>query len=143
MNDVCTLRVKDGEPNWCDHHDCYHVHHYAQYAVDPGPKGQKFRAYWDRQLGAPSLPRKVLNFAKASVQHVAGGSRKVPLEVSEARLAICKKNECGYFDAQKTRCLHQGCGCGLKRKVTWATSSCPVKLWGAMQPPAADPPQAP
>lgn len=46
---ICTLTEKDGKPNWCECHQMYHPGHYAAYAVDPGPKGEKFRALWTSQ----------------------------------------------------------------------------------------------
>jgi hypothetical protein len=50
---VCTLVEKDGTPNWCGKHKSFHGGHYAEYALDPGPKGEKFRAFWDKGDSSP------------------------------------------------------------------------------------------
>lgn len=58
QNDVvCALTVRNGRANWCDRHRMYHEGHYAQYAVDPGEKGRRFRKLWQSlQTGSHVLP---------------------------------------------------------------------------------------
>ena len=54
-----------------------------------------------------------------------------PAEEVERITAICKKNECGSYDAKQERCMSCGCSLGipLVNKTTWATEKCPKGFW--------------
>src|SRR5574343_115693 len=75
---VCVLSEKDGSLNWCERHRMYHDAHYSRYAVDPGPKGESFRALWDKQANNdPTLPtrtKRLLNYFSSLKEHVTNGS---------------------------------------------------------------------
>ena len=93
---------------------------------------------------APSLVRKGVNYAKAVVDHRRAGKPIVPQLVVEKRFAICRENSCGLFqriDDNSGTCLHESCGCGLKRvnlegksKLEWGEQKCPMSLWGVFYP---------
>lgn len=102
----------------------------------PGEPGNanSCRVCWHR-LGkpvpkGPSFLQKAVNFAGAAAKHVMCGSRSVPDEVAEQRLAICK--ECEFFSAEDVTCRHKKCGCKMVIKATWADQKCPLDppKWG-------------
>jgi hypothetical protein len=64
----------------------------------------------------PGLLRKAINLACAVTHHVASGRPAAPPDAQAARLAICRKNRCGYYSGAD-RCLHQSCGCFLSVKT--------------------------
>jgi len=78
----------------------------------------------------PSVLKRVANFAKAAVQHVAAGSPQASDAEVERRFAICQG--CEFYDG--SACTK--CGCPVVRekrfvsKLAWADSSCPVGKWG-------------
>ena len=129
---ICILIEKDGKPNWCERHKTHHRGHYAQYAIDEGEKGQKFRRLWDRQLLSTSITTKARSYISTLSQHVLNGSKTVPDEIREQRQAIC--NGCDKRDPVKNAC--KVCGCKLEKtflgdKLAWAVSSCPLGKWQA------------
>jgi hypothetical protein len=70
------------------------------------------------------------NLAKATSEEAAAVMRGVaPVSGEEARrrLAICKSNECGQFEAKSERCA--ACGCWMAHKTAWRSQSCPKALW--------------
>lgn len=73
----------------------------------------------------PSLVKKAGNFIKAVSQHVSSGLEQVSEEVKQERTSIC--NTCPYLDKENFKCNH--CGCYLKYKTAWSTSSCPIGKW--------------
>lgn len=140
---VCTLSTKDGNPNYCEEHGTYHNGHYAEYAIDPGEKGQRFRELWDRQKferRAPALPplhQRAANYIASLAEHTANGSKIVPLEVRQARAAIC--HPCEHRNTIHNACSL--CGCGLNPdnalgdKLSWEVSKCPAGKWDRYTPP--------
>ncbi len=98
-----------------------------------GPAAVEFEAWLPRALSrgrvypvGPGMVSKVRNFLKSSVKHVRNGRRKATKETREWRLAICKG--CRLFN--RGRCRHPRCGCSLRRKIAWASESCPIGMWG-------------
>lgn len=98
------------------------------------------RMYPRFKTGSVGIIEKAVNFTKA-----VGRRRKLkkegkPVDVSEKeasrRWNICtgnnKTKRCDEFKPGTTE--HQGgcklCGCGLHKKVWWATEACPLGKWG-------------
>lgn len=73
----------------------------------------------------PSFGRKVFNFGKAVVQHIATGAELADNVTAEARLAVCRG--CELFDAAAETC--KNCGCSMPRKVRWKEQRCPLGKW--------------
>jgi hypothetical protein len=73
----------------------------------------------------PGIIKKAGNFFKAVTEHVGSGLEQVTDELKEQRINIC--NDCSYLDKENFKCTH--CGCWLKYKTAWATSSCPIGKW--------------
>lgn len=131
---ICSLIEKNGTSNWCELHDMPHEGHYRDYALDPGPKGEKFRIFWntlkhhhlDRPL--PSLITRARNYIATLAEHVANGSKKVPLIVREKRWSHCEP--CKFRNREFNAC--SVCGCPLEDdnllgdKLSWAISKCPA-----------------
>jgi hypothetical protein len=82
----------------------------------------------------PSLAQRVANFSKAVVKHVRDRGRQCTDDEIAARFAICE--QCPLL--VDNHCTHKNCGCGIspKRsmvsKLTWASESCPVGKWSAI-----------
>ena len=100
------------------------------------------RATWDYVASTgnspfgekPSGSRMVVNFAVASLKHLAGGAVHVSDDVIERRLEICQACPSGRYNG--AYCEHIDCGCAIKRskfasKLAWASESCPDGHWGA------------
>lgn len=73
----------------------------------------------------PNLIKKTGNFLKAVTAHVGSGLEQADDELKEKRASIC--STCPYLDKENFKCTH--CGCWLKYKIAWATSSCPIEKW--------------
>jgi hypothetical protein len=78
---------------------------------------------------APSLARKAVNLGHAVAEHVADAGRLAGPEVVAERERTCKSDECGYHDPSRDSCNHADCGCNLRIKRSWASSSCPIGRW--------------
>lgn len=85
----------------------------------------------------PSTKEKAVNLAKAAARRVAAAAQakkvNVSDEVYQERYAKCKKNLCGYMrvdDKGKESCGK--CGCPWQKKLRWATESCPLDYWKAV-----------
>jgi hypothetical protein len=77
---------------------------------------------------APSLLKKVQNFTKSVVNHVANGMENVSSSVKEERMSICRA--CPFFnqtDPKNPTC--NKCGCYLEIKTGWASEKCPEGKW--------------
>lgn len=78
----------------------------------------------------PGVARKVVNFAKSAVLHMASGMPMCTQEQIDARFSICQG--CEFY--KDGAC--QKCGCPLNRekqfisKLSWANEKCPVGKWG-------------
>lgn len=46
---ICQLETREGKPGWCGRHNTYHRGHMAERAVDPSPRGERFRELWDEE----------------------------------------------------------------------------------------------
>lgn len=136
---VCTLITKNGSDNWCEDHGFPHDYHYREYAIDPGEKGQRFRELWDKQKNGgqhvdkplPNLLQRTGNYLSTLAEHVTGGSRVVPLYISDARWKGCEP--CEFRNRQMNSC--SVCGCPLNAdnalgdKLSWSVSKCPKGKW--------------
>ena len=88
----------------------------------------------------PGTMRKIVNFGRASIKHIAKGRPKAPLEIIKERFSICEG--CDYFrQVGRTvgKCLHPKCGCRLstnqesqRNKLAWADQDCPIGKWRAI-----------
>lgn len=82
----------------------------------------------------PSLLRKAGNLVRDSLTHLLDAGRKVPPEVYDARLAVCR--ECPLY--RDNHCTHRNCGCQLASEsrmtgaLWWASKQCPDSppRWG-------------
>lgn len=130
----CEMQDKDGKPDWCiSGCERYHNGHYRNYALDPGPKGQQFRAMWrnmdaHRNRPMPSLMTQASNYIASLSEHVANGSRRVPLEVRQQRADICAV--CEFRNREHDACVVCGCPVNpdnmLGDKLSWEVSKCPA-----------------
>lgn len=75
----------------------------------------------------PTLVKKVWNYAKAGVKHIADGLKDAPTDVQQTRLLICADCPINVNGV----CTHPDCGCPLEEKTRWASEECPVGLWPA------------
>lgn len=96
---------------------------------DCKPKAQEehekeLEAKQEDQTKLPSTMTMAKNFVSSAAKHMASGFNNVTKEERDRRLAICA--ECPHI-VNNTRCGK--CGCVLKTKATWATSSCPIGKW--------------
>lgn len=91
--------------------------------------------------GEPALPsaaEMAKNLASAAVSAARDWFRLAPVELVDARLAVCRS--CEWFRASDRRCGK--CGCGTSAKASLRSSKCPVGLWPdpAAMSPAGDTP---
>ncbi|MEJ7594317.1 MAG: DUF6171 family protein [Planctomycetaceae bacterium] len=135
------------EPGFCRRHQCvkgYWQHRLCrrqpsvfeayEKGIGPGQNGEIVVAVdgetsQDSTHG-PGLLQRGLNFAKASVRHVASGMTTVTDEVYEGRLTVCRN--CEFCDLQHLVCLRPECGCFLNVKAKWASESCPAGKWSSV-----------
>jgi hypothetical protein len=84
----------------------------------------------------PSLPRRILTWAEATVEWVAQGRpERSDEEVARLHATFCASSPpCRWYDVNKQRC--QGCGCkvtangpAIFNKIKMATQHCPRNLW--------------
>tara|TARA_R100000152_G_C6693512_1_gene124561 strand:+ start:177 stop:623 length:447 start_codon:yes stop_codon:yes gene_type:complete len=90
-------------------------------------KTKKIELQEEQEKGEQTLPSTMTmakNFVSSAAKHVASGFNFASDEEKERRLAICA--ECPHI-VNNTRCGK--CGCVLKTKAGWATSSCPIGKW--------------
>jgi hypothetical protein len=98
---------------------------------------QKYFDMWERKVNSqnvndkpevkkePGLIKKAGNFIKAVSEHVGSGLEEASDEIKEKRASIC--DTCPLLDRENYRC--NKCGCYLKFKISWKTSSCPEGKW--------------
>lgn len=79
----------------------------------------------------PSLPCRVLSFAKAVVATATRGEVVpiVPRDVWQQRLEIC--SSCDAYEASRGRCHY--CGCSMKTKARLKSQDCPIGKWPPLQ----------
>lgn len=73
----------------------------------------------------PPLPQRVIDFVRASIEHIKAGRPKRTEEQVAACLAVCET--CPEKVPDQDRC--KKCGCYLKLKAQWAGQRCPLKKW--------------
>jgi len=78
----------------------------------------------------PNMFRKAANFARGSVDHAASGFENVSENVKSHRMKIC--NNCEFMIGSSHNPVCSRCGCYLNLKTSWASQSCPVEKWGAL-----------
>lgn len=74
--------------------------------------------------------QQVASYIATATEHVADGSKLVPLLIFEYRRELC--NACPHRNAKKDSCTL--CGCKLHKtllgdKLNWAVSRCPIGKW--------------
>ena len=82
---------------------------------------------------APSIPRRIINYAEAVIEWTAAGRpERSEDEVRQIFRQFCE--QCKSFDAGRSVC--QQCGCRVSRdgfvifnKIKMATQHCPRNLW--------------
>ena len=79
----------------------------------------------------PGLMKRGMNFAQASVRHMADGMNQATEVVFEQRLAICR--ECELCETTMMICRHPKCGCYLQIKASWRSQACPLGKWPAIE----------
>lgn len=92
----------------------------------------------------PGLMRRAANLGKAAVDHLKTGMQHVDDQQKANRFQICQSNQCGLFRTHGNEgggiCAHEDCGCYIRSngrfmdKLSWATSKCPIGLWGPIEP---------
>ncbi len=75
----------------------------------------------------PPLTTQLKNVMAAAARHAKNGFRKVGKKELARRLAICRSNECGIYDAEQDRCI--SCGCFANLKARAESEHCPVGKW--------------
>lgn len=81
----------------------------------------------------PGLLRRMGNFARAALQHIATGAEKAPADVQALRLAICRNCPLKVIEPiLGDVCSHKDCGCSLAVKTGWSDQRCPLDppKWG-------------
>lgn len=82
----------------------------------------------DAELAAPELPgplTQAKNLLESVAAHAASGLAKVDDATYQARLETCES--CPQLVLPAFRC--GGCGCHLRAKARWASSTCPLRKW--------------
>lgn len=73
----------------------------------------------------PSFISQLVSFSKAATDHIKSGLSHADENERERRAAIC--SECPLLDSENYKCNE--CGCYLKFKISWETSTCPKGKW--------------
>jgi len=76
-------------------------------------------------MNTPSIFSQLVSFTRAVTKHVAHGLKPAKPETQEKRALIC--SECPELIKETFRCGK--CGCFLKYKIAWSTTSCPIDKW--------------
>lgn len=98
---------------------------------------QHRRKWAKERLNGPSTLVKVGNLIRDTAAHLKDGTHKVPLEVYEERLSICRG--CDLYE--NNVCNHQQCGCSMagesrfSRALWWGSKKCPDGKWPTYVPP--------
>lgn len=83
-------------------------------------------------VSEPSLPQKMVNYAKAVTKHIfTGGGTRTDEEVKKL-LAICKS--CNLFNNERMYCTVCGCKCNANKsaftnKLRMKSQQCPRGKW--------------
>jgi hypothetical protein len=106
-----------------------------------GTKPLVLNGWGKKELQPPPLLTRVGNFIKAATRHTLAGNPMVTEEEMKGRLEICKA--CELFKPNENAvggvCTHANCGCNVQdnlnylNKIAWATESCPVGKWLAIE----------
>jgi len=72
-----------------------------------------------------SFIQQLISFSKAATDHIKSGLKHADDDIKEKRAAIC--DSCPLIDKENYKC--NSCGCYLKYKISWETSSCPEGKW--------------
>lgn len=78
-------------------------------------------------ISRPGLIEKVVNYGAAALAHIADHLQRTPLDVLEARKALCESclPPTGYYiNGECTKC-----GCPVERKAAWRSARCPIGKW--------------
>ncbi len=134
------------QPGWCARHRCLKPEpfhrlcrqnraYFDAWEQGEGPCADQFFAEApaatnkETPPAEPGLLRKVWNFGKAVVRHIADGAERVDDETFQARLTICRT--CPSCDVERMVCRQPACGCVLEAKASWRSEACPLGKWPA------------
>ena len=78
----------------------------------------------------PNFIKKAENFTRASIKHVASGFEHVSENVKQHRMRMCAG--CDFLLPPQDNPSCSQCGCFLSIKTSWASESCPIGKWGAL-----------
>ena len=78
----------------------------------------------------PNFIKKVENFTRASIKHAASGFEHVSENVKRHRTRLCAGCDFSLPPEDNPSCSQ--CGCFINIKTGWASESCPIGKWGAL-----------
>ena len=73
----------------------------------------------------PGTIDKIKSFGKEVVKHYGSGAKKHNDEDYNKRISVC--STCEFLDKSRFTC--KACGCYLKIKARWKSTSCPKNKW--------------
>lgn len=96
---------------------CWFYHH-----------NERVRKAWDSDttVEMPPASEQAASLLGSAAKWAFSGCKRVPLEVLQERMQICKGCE---FVRDQGRC--GVCGCFIKTKASWVTERCPLGKWVA------------
>jgi len=74
---------------------------------------------------SPGIIQKAKNLIGATAKHIANRMEIATSATQEGRWIECF--ECEKFSKVPLTCKE--CGCGLVKKISWASSECPLNKW--------------
>ena len=81
----------------------------------------------NKKIRPPPIYKQATSFAKASARQIAAGNSKRSADEVAKIMQICKTCPGGFFMPAAARCRF--CGCRMKKKIPWQTTSCPAGFW--------------
>lgn len=85
---------------------------------------------WEANENYPKLTQQLKTFASSMANWVKNGLTRVPEEIYDKRLLVCKS--CEFWDGKALkgtgRC--RKCGCSTWAKLRLASEKCPIDKWG-------------
>lgn len=79
------------------------------------------------KMPLPTVMEQVRTVGGELVKWGKAGFPKTTKREYDERIAVCKENKCGQYDAEQARC--SACGCFVAEKANMATAECPADLW--------------
>jgi hypothetical protein len=122
------------DAGFCPRHRCRKTEHWlmlCQTRPDYFQRWEQGQGPGQHRSAEPSLIKKALNFGAAVVRHVASGLTQVNDDTYQLRLDQCR--QCASLNVERMVCQEANCGCYVERKARWASQSCPLGKWNAME----------